>query len=145
MDNTNKSESIPLSTINTFDNNIMNNNNSFYGFTWAAGLEMEATYVLNPLSKDDDWKSGLKQFYLLDFKKIIEHIDKKYNSSENKYPYLYEAEQSGRTCGPKGNKKYIIKPDPPSSMLEIATDTPYKDKNNPMSKEDTSSIVNYPL
>lgn len=142
---TSRTSNIPISSKNEYKNvlqeNLFNNLNNKTEITWAAGLEMEATYVLNPLSKGQDFKDGLKQFYLLDFKKIINHIDEKYNN-DKKYPYLYEAEQSGRACGPNGNKKYIIKPDPPSSMLEIATTVPYKDKNNIY--ESASSLVNYP-
>jgi hypothetical protein len=90
--------------------------------TWAAGLEMEATYILNPLDTDKSWVKGLEEFYILDIGKIIEYNDKKYkDAGKKKYPYLELAESSGRMC----TKKYIIKPDPKNSMLEIVTDKPY--------------------
>lgn len=102
--------------------------------TWAVGLEMEATYVLNPL---DTEKWFLKSFFVPDFKKIIEYIAKKYNSS--KYSYIVEAEVSGRTCAGVS----VIKPDPRHSMLEIATDRPYKYTNKAKLSNDILFYVSY--
>ena len=90
--------------------------------TWAAGLEMEATYLLNPLDSDKSWDKGLKELYMLDMDKIWQYNKKKFkDKGKQKYPYLDVVEASGRKC----SGKYIIKPDPPFSMLEIVTDKPY--------------------
>ena len=93
--------------------------------TWAAGIEMEHTYVLNPLSKKGNMEDNLKQFYILDIGKIVKYIIKKYKNS-NIYRNIPEAEVSGRKCGGVS----IIKPDPRHSMLEIATNDPFSLKSN---------------
>ena len=108
---------------NTPDNYISLDNVNYASERWAAGLEMEATYILNPFdSKSISWENGLKEFYVPDFKKIITYIEKKYKNNFNIYKHIVEAEVSGRTCGPPGKKVSVIKPDPKHSMLEIATD-----------------------
>ena len=90
--------------------------------TWAAGLEMEATYILNPLDSDKSWEKGLKEFYILDMDKIWQYNGKKFkDKGKKKYPYIDVVEASGRRCA----GKYIIKPDPVFSMLELVTDKPY--------------------
>ena len=92
--------------------------------TSAVGLEMEGTYILNPLDSTYSWKKGLKEFYIPNIKKIINYIENTYGNIEgvtSKYPFIPEAEVSGRTCAGVS----IIKPDPKHSMLEIATDKPY--------------------
>jgi hypothetical protein len=107
--------------------------------TWAAGLEMEGTYILNPLDSDEPWSKGLKQFYIPDINQIMDHIDKTYGKrkARNKYIYLPEAEVSGRKCAGVS----IIKPDPKKSMLEIATDDPYTLVKNPMA--DKNDLLYY--
>ena len=100
--------------------------------TWAAGLEMEGTYILNPLDSDKSWENGLKEFYIPDINKIMDYIEKKYGEKSSKYPFIPEAEVSGRTCGGVS----IIKPDPRHSMLEIATDDPYALIKKPMYDKD---------
>jgi len=92
--------------------------------TWAAGLEMEGTYILNPLDSDKPWQKGLKAFYIPNIKKIMDYIENTYGNAggvTSKYPFIPEAEVSGRTCAGVS----VIKPDPRHSMLEIATDKPY--------------------
>ena len=107
--------------------------------TWAAGLEMEGTYILNPLDSDEPWSKGLKQFYIPDINQIMDHIDKTYGKrkARNKYIYIPEAEVSGRTCAGVS----VIKPDPKKSMLEIATDDPYTLVKNPMA--DKNDLLYY--
>ena len=114
---------------------LRNNNNISFGseileiredtslpITWAVGLEMEATYILNPLDSNKSWEKGLKELYVLDIEKIIVYNEKKYkDAGKKKYPYLELAESSGRKCA----GKYIINPDPINSMLEVVTDKPY--------------------
>lgn len=85
-----------------------------YSGIWALGLEMEATYILDPMTFE------YKKFAVLDIEHIMDRIEKK-KYKKDKYPYIVEAEQSGRTCG----GVTILKSDPPKSMLEIATTTPY--------------------
>lgn len=107
--------------------------------TWAAGLEMEGTYVLNPLDSDKNWEKGLSEFYIPDISKIMDYIEKKYGNKTNKYPYIPEAEVSGRTCAGVA----VIKPDPRHSMLEIATDTPYSQIEKRMLQYDKNDILYY--
>ena len=103
---------------------------------------MEATYILNPLDSNNiSWEKGLKEFYVPNFKKIIEYIDKKYKNNPKKYKHIVEAEVSGRTCGPPGRKVSVIKPDPKHSMLEIATDKPYREKK--IRPKDSSTDILY--
>ena len=108
--------------------------------TWAAGLEMEATYILNPFDSNKSWQKGLKEFYMLNIGKIIEYNEKKYeNYGKDKYPYLEIAEASGRKC----SGKYIIKPDPQNSMLEIVTDKPYTIANPKIDRNDILYYAKY--
>jgi len=100
--------------------NIVNTSNVKL-YDWAAGLEMEATYILHPLDSKISWKKGLEQFYMLDISKIIKYINTKYSGDEEVYPTIEEAEVSGRKCAGVS----VIDPDPRHSMLEIATPTPY--------------------
>lgn len=95
---------------------------STHDVTWAAGIEMEATYVLNPLDTDVSWRKSFKQFYVPNSDDIINHIEKKGYSKEEKYPMLVEAEASGRSCG----GVTVVDPDPRNSMFEIATQKPYQ-------------------
>jgi len=90
--------------------------------TWAAGIEMEATYVLNPLDTTVSWNNSFKQFYVPNSDDIIDHIEKKGYSKSEKYPMLIEAEASGRACA----GITVVDPDPRNSMFEIATQTPYQ-------------------
>ena len=107
-------------TLNIYNSNINNirnvnveqKNKELIVIPKAFGLEMEATYIINPLTTEDRFKS----FYVPSIAKIITYIDNKYGS--DKYKYIQEAEVSGRTCAGVS----IIKPDPRHSMLEIATD-----------------------
>lgn len=107
--------------------------------TWAAGLEMEGTYILNPLDTKKQWDESLKEFYVPDVKKIIDYIEKKYKNNPEAYPYIPEAEVSGRKCGGIS----IIKPDPRHSMLEIATSTPYSQIENAMVRHDKNDVLYY--
>jgi len=101
------------SNINNFRNvNVEQKNKELIVIPKAFGLEMEATYIINPLTTEDRFES----FYVPSISKIITYIDKKYGA--DKYKYIQEAEVSGRTCAGVS----IIKPDPRHSMLEIATD-----------------------
>jgi len=109
--------------------------------TWAAGLEMEATYILNPLDSDNTWNKGLKEFYIPDISKIIYYIEKKYGNHSGKYPFIPEAEVSGRTCSGIS----IIKPDPRHSMLEIATSKPYSQLEKEKLQYDKNDILYYAL
>jgi len=107
--------------------------------TWAAGLEMEATYILNPLDSDKPWDKGLQEFYIPDINKIIDYIEKKYGKTSKKYPFIPEAEVSGRKCAGVS----VIEPDPRHSMLEIATDRPYLQIEKKMLKYDKDDILYY--
>jgi len=112
--------------------------------TWAAGLEMEATYILNPLdTKKKDWdEKTLKQFYIPNIKKIMDYIENTYGNAggvTSKYPFIPEAEVSGRTCAGVS----VIKPDPRHSMLEIATTKPYSQLEKRMLKYDKNDILYY--
>jgi hypothetical protein len=113
-------------SISTFSTPELEDNLSSYEFValkdasipsifFAVGLEMEATYVLNPLSTKE-W--NLKTFYVPNIAKIIRYIE---DSEDDKYPFIYEAEVSGRKCAGVS----IIEPDPRHSMLEIATSKYY--------------------
>lgn len=107
--------------------------------TWAAGLEMEGTYILNPLDSDKPWENGLTEFYIPDVNKIIDYIEKKYGKRSGAYPFIPEAEVSGRTCAGVS----VIKPDPRHSMLEIATDRPYSQIEKKMLNYDKDDILYY--
>ena len=121
------------------DNDVLKSQQSELSpITWAAGLEMEGTYILNPLDSDESWDNGLKKFYIPDISKIMNYIDKKYGKKgKNKYIYIPEAEVSGRKCAGVS----VIEPDPKHSMLEIATDNPYTLIKNPMG--DKNDILYY--
>lgn len=111
---------LKFETLNIYNSNIENirninveeKNKELVVIPKAFGLEMEATYIINPLSTKEKFNS----FYMLNISRIITYIDKHYGSS--KYKYIQEAEVSGRTCAGVA----IIDPDPRHSMLEIATD-----------------------
>jgi hypothetical protein len=90
--------------------------------TWAAGIEMECTYVLNPLDTTDSWDKSFEQFYVPNSDEILKYIIKKGISRDDKYPMIVEAESSGRTC--QGIN--VVKADPVNSMFEIATNKPYQ-------------------
>lgn len=95
---------------------------STHDITWAAGIEMEATYVLNPLDTKEPWEESFKQFYVPNSDDIIDHIEKKGYPKDEKYPMLVEAESSGRACG----GITVVDGDPLNSMFEIATQQPYQ-------------------
>ena len=61
----------------------------YYKPSWAVGLEMEATYVLNPLNTRNTKDWNLKSIYALDIKKIIEYINKKYKNNYHNHHYSY--------------------------------------------------------
>jgi hypothetical protein len=90
--------------------------------TWAAGIEMECTYVLNPLDTKINWEKSFRQFYVPDGEEILTYIENKGYSKEEKYKMLVEAEASGREC--RGIK--VVDADPRNSMFEIATQRPYQ-------------------
>jgi len=96
-----------------------------------------SNYILNPIDSDKSWEKGLREFYIPDINKIIDYIEKKYGETSGKYPFIPEAEVSGRKCAGVS----IIKPDPRHSMLEIATDAPYSSIENPML--DRSDLLYY--
>lgn len=90
--------------------------------TWAAGIEMECTYVLNPLDTSEKWERSFRQFYVPDAAEVLDYIEKRGYSKDEKYPMLVEAEASGREC--RGIK--VVNADPRNSMFEIATNKPYQ-------------------
>lgn len=90
--------------------------------TWAAGIEMECTYVLNPLDTKESWDESFDQFYVPDSDDIMDHIEKKGIQRTEKYSMIVEAESSGRRC--RGIT--VVDPDPVNSMFEIATQKPYQ-------------------
>jgi hypothetical protein len=94
---------------------------SDYDVTWAAGIEMEGTYVFNPLDTKEDWEKSFEKFYVPNADEILTYINRKGYSKE-KYPLIVEAESSGRTC--RGIS--VVEGDPVNSMFEIATDRPYQ-------------------
>ena len=116
---------LPVLNVKNSKKKIVNSSNIRL-YEWAAGLEMEATYILHPLDTTLSWKKGLDQFYMLDISKIINYINTKYDGDAEVYPFIEEAEVSGRKCAGVS----VIDPDPRHSMLEIATSSPYSQLEN---------------
>ena len=104
---------------------------------WAAGIEQEGTYILNPLDTDEDWKKTFKQFYVIDAGHIIDHIEKM-RYDKKKYSAIVEAEQSGRTC----DNVVVVDADPVNSMFEICTHVPFQPLQFLNTKTDLLYYVN---
>ena len=89
-------------------------------YIWALGIELEATYVLNPLDTDVPWDKSFKTMKSLNIEQVIKYADK-LNKQENKkiYPDLDEGEKSGRQC----RGMWVLKSNPYENSMTVVDST----------------------